>query len=201
MTRKKNFLFILDLDNTLITSGSEKNINQLNTKVDVDIDNTVVNLKPKYVFFRPYLNEFLEYLTKNFYVAIWSAALDKWVNHIIFNSPIKKYYQDFLFIWTKEECSTIKEKKLKNVWEFYPNFNEKNTMLIDDFIIMGNANLNNQLIIRQYSINDSMTDDKELKNILDIINQNKYKLRNIKKIKSIYETQTYNYTISIKKIM
>lgn len=183
---KKDFLVLLDLDNTLITSESKKNINNvINGKIIPDIDASNWGLKPEYIFIRPYLNEFLSFLFDNFYVGLWSAANEKWISTICSQSILRNYKDKFLFIWNGSMCKN-KEKPLQKVWKMYNGFNRTNTILIDDVLGNETPNVRNRLNINKYQINSQMYNDIELLKIKNIL-ENDNKINNIIKKYKIYK--------------
>ena len=69
---KKKILLVLDLDETLIHATEQK--------LKIDIDFQYANY---FVYIRPYLEWFLETMSANFKLAIWSSADDKYVKEIV----------------------------------------------------------------------------------------------------------------------
>jgi hypothetical protein len=144
---KNNIL--LDLDQTLISAEPNEDFNYNKYKKKIDA------LKSKFkgqvveydmdgyytVFSRPYLQEFLDYLFKNFNVSICTAATKDYAlfiikNIILNNKPDRKL--DFIFFsyhceWSKKEykCS----KKLCMIWDKHKidGYSPNNTVIIDDF--------------------------------------------------------------------
>lgn len=96
----KKPLIVLDLDFTLFypTIGKEK-INLPTIKDFEDVK----------FFLRPHLNLFLDYIYKNFTVAVWSSSGKNYVNHVcseLFrNHPI-------LFQWNSSKCSRVIENSM-----------------------------------------------------------------------------------------
>lgn len=187
---KKDFLVLLDLDNTLITSELKKNITngEITNKLIPDIDASNLGLKPEYIFIRPYLNEFLSFLFDNFYVGLWSAANEKWISTICSQSILRNYKDKFLFIWNGSMCKN-KEKPLQKVWKMYSEFNRTNTILIDDVLGIRTPNIRNRLNINKYQINNQMYNDIELLKIKKIL-ENDNKINNIIKKYKIYKYET-----------
>lgn len=149
------YLVLLDIDNTLITGCSEKEKPQ---NITPDLDNRPNGLRPPYVFKRPNLDDFLDFLFANFTVALWSAGKRKWVNQIVDNL-LQKYKGNFLFIWTGEDCSKKRIKSLQKVWDQYPNWSSGNTILIDDRL---SENPENQIQLCPFIPSNQMDQDQEL---------------------------------------
>lgn len=151
----KNYLILLDIDNTLITSCTKS---ELPMNAIPDLDNKPVGLKPQYVFKRPNLDKFLDFLFQNFTVALWSAGNKPWVDQIV-NNILKKYKENFLFIWSRENCDSKKIKPLERVWTLYPQWSSENTILIDDRMSM---NPENQIQLFPFTPSTFMNEDNEL---------------------------------------
>ena len=159
----KNFLILLDLDNTLITSSSQRIYHP-------HIDNGPNGLKPQYIFLRPHLDEFLSFLFTHFEVGLWSAATCEWINTIILSTPsMEKYKNKFLFIWDNTQCSSNKAKPLQKVWKKYPQYQQHNTIIIDDILTTETPNIQNRLNIGKYKVHQDMYQDNELLKIICIL--------------------------------
>jgi TFIIF-interacting CTD phosphatase-like protein len=139
MLKKHNL--ILDLDQTLISSEEidKVNLDSLKTKMDlfrVDVLDDMYK-----IFSRPYLQEFLDYVFKNFNVSIWTAASKDYALFIIENIIINKKPERKLdFIFFSYHCDISKNdkkysKELCMLWEKYKlmGYSEKNTVILDDF--------------------------------------------------------------------
>ena len=106
MTNKEKILLILDLDETLIHATEEK-------VSGIVPDTTALGL---YVYFRPYLTEFLKKCAKYFDLAIWSSGTDDYVE-----AMVKTFLPEGIslnFIWGRSRCT------YKRVWnrEKYDDF-------------------------------------------------------------------------------
>ena len=165
---EKKFNVILDLDLTLICAepiksfGLKKHrekikafdpkfdITTLSYPDDVPIrDRRILIIEDYYiVFLRPHLQEFLDFLFKNFNVGVWTAASKDYALFIIKHavlllnedeSPsLPKESQRFLdFIFFYYHCGISKKlhtgsKNLKLVYDVFDTYNENNTVIIDD---------------------------------------------------------------------
>ena len=85
-------LIILDLDETLIHATSKPH--------DENWDFEVFGYK---VYKRPFLEEFLRELIKNFKVAVWSSASDDYVNEVVKYIFFENYPLEF--IWGRSRCT------------------------------------------------------------------------------------------------
>lgn len=120
-------LIILDLNGLLITrtyAGGQPAANFTN---GIILDNHVIEVKADAVKTIDYLIE------QGFTVAIWSSVkqynLDKLLPHVIGEK------RQMLFAWGQERCWRLGDeflKPLEAVWKEYPQFDESNTLLVDD---------------------------------------------------------------------
>lgn len=166
---KRNFLVILDLDNTLIDTTTSPVPGQVpSDKLNVG------KLGVYYSYPRPHLDTFMAYLTSKYHVGIWTAALPIWKNRVV-NTTLNKYKPNFLFMGsgksvvyslTPEVGSVI--KPLTVVWKQFPKFGPENTLIIDDTKSTGSLNPKNHLHIKPfYAVN--AINDKELIKIIGIL--------------------------------
>lgn len=132
---------ILDLDQTLISAEASEDLDfkkytekSLLFRSD-DMDGYYI------VYSRPYLQEFLDYIFKNFNVTIWTAASKDYALYIIENIILdKKPDRKLDFIFFSYHCDLSKKKKkyskeLCMLWDIHklPGYSSKNTVIIDDF--------------------------------------------------------------------
>lgn len=90
------------------------------------------------VFLRPYAHNFLEFCLENFDVALWSSRKMKNLESIVDMFP--NIRNKLIFCWDQNNCMTIYTtegrplhfKELANIWETYPQYDESNTLLVDD---------------------------------------------------------------------
>lgn len=88
----ERILVILDLDETLIYATQEPNDSSWDFEVG-----------PYKVFKRPYLDQFLEELSKHFKVAVWSSASEDYVAEIVKNIFPPNYPLEF--VWARPQCT------------------------------------------------------------------------------------------------
>ena len=178
-TDKKNI--ILDLDETLIFGLSPKD-----DYYDIKKDEKKLFEKFKYknmdgyyyIFYRPGLHKFLDYLFANFNVSVWTAASKDYALFIIDkiilqNDEVKNNGNErkLDYIFFSYHCDL--SKKLKNgikdlsiLWDVYklPNYNKNNTLIVDD-----NPEVHETgfcIPIKEFvAIKDDSENDKELSKI------------------------------------
>jgi hypothetical protein len=131
---------VLDLDNTLISSISQKEmaknkgVKTRNLKY-IDMENYYR------IFYRPYLNEFLDYAFDNFSVTIWTAGSRDYGGFIIDNIITKssnKHKRKLKMFFYDENCDQSQEifktntpKDLRYLYNF-EGYHSCNTIIVDD---------------------------------------------------------------------
>lgn len=181
----KKFNIILDLDNTLLNSVEIDNLNYIPTTIPlkyIDFNISNFNSHFKYrIFARPYLDYFLNEISKFANIAVWTAAGKEYAEEIVNKLFPKNIKIDFLFHSEQtEEClrSFYKMKPLDYLFQLNPSqYNKNNTIIIDNYGMVIDSNKNNSIQIPQFEIlyknlptfnKDSIHDDELLK-ILDKI--------------------------------
>lgn len=120
-------LLILDLNGTLVHSSHKR------------VPHALANWKArnKFVYIRPYLQEFLNYIFANFEaVAVWTSNIKENAESIcdlIFTPEQRKR---LLFVWSRNECEKRPNyhtvKNLQHVWASLEMFSPENTFVMDD---------------------------------------------------------------------
>jgi hypothetical protein len=95
----------------------------------------------RFVYYRPYWKEFLNFCFKNFQIAFWSTSTSKNCFDII-NDLVVSFQEKPIFTFFQDDCintglitqdkKPIFLKNLQRVFEKYPHFNYNNTLLLDD---------------------------------------------------------------------
>ena len=137
---------ILDLDSTLINSVEAKNLSAVDPALTSGlkyfdfVHNGVFQYR---IFARPHLQEFLDYLFKNFNVAVFTAADKEYayaiIKKFILPSPGGRGKRKLDFIFTRyhfEQGMMMyeKAKPLDMIWGMYARqgYTPDNTYIIDD---------------------------------------------------------------------
>jgi hypothetical protein len=86
------------------------------------------------IWIRPGLDELFDYAFEHFEVAVWSSMQEINVNKIL---PYLFKERKLYFAWSQKHCWYIpktdtRTKVLENVWDVHLNFNNDNTLIIDD---------------------------------------------------------------------
>lgn len=179
---EKKYNVILDLDETLVSSHGVSNFpfgeKEIKNKI---LNYTFHNMESYYIIFeRPHLQEFLNFLFKNFNVSVWSAGSKDYVSFIVNNVILKSDPQRTMeyLLWNyhcKDSMKKYNTKKNLNIlWDHYniENFNKKNTILIDDILENCQHQKKNTINVPVFDILSSNKDSylkeltKKLKNIL-----------------------------------
>ena len=190
---KKKINIILDLDQTLIWAGTDKEYMpekypKLKKKArdfpNIEMDNFYT------IFERPGLQNFLDFLFKNFNVSVWTAASKDYALFIIKNIIHKKNAKNRKIDWIffSYHCDISKKDKdgtkdLKILWEDYklPDFFKKNTYIIDDYDEVYDTQPENCIAIAPFNFTDDGSENdcyllkiqKELESMLEHVNKGK----------------------------
>ena len=158
---------ILDLDNTCLfslPSDEVKNKKWYKNFITVDMDESFK------VFKRPKLEEFLDWLFKNFTVSVWSSGSESYVKWIVDNI-IEKNNRKLRHVLNLKDCKKSQKKygsrhikNLKLLWDVYDfsDFGPYNTILIDDLEDCYRNNPRNALPIKEFISGKKTINDNEL---------------------------------------
>ena len=135
-------LIVIDLNGLLM----QRSFSPLGTSTSgfrIDQDAKVGNF---YVYNRPYMKEFLEFLHENFTVGVWSSATEYNARMLVRHLWGKKKEKQLAFVWGQEKCTNVGVfteprvkpvflKELDKLWSHNPEmekFRGTHTVLIDD---------------------------------------------------------------------
>ena len=127
-------------------------------------------------FARPHLQEFLDYIFKNFRVAVWTAASKSYAKFIIDNFILIKPGRKLDFVFYSYHCNlSIKSgnglKGLNMLWEKFnlKGYNKHNTIIIDDNHDVKKIQIENCYHIPEFNYNKRGSEnDKELSKLIRI---------------------------------
>lgn len=145
---------VLDLDNTLISSISNRELKQMKNINSRKLEYKDMDSYYR-VFYRPHLKEFLEYAFTNFHVTVWTAASRDYaafiIDNILLDNNSKKQYtiapkkQLRLFLYD-DNCDQSQElynkdspKDLRYLYNF-TGYHPCNTIIMDDLYEVYQAN-------------------------------------------------------------
>ncbi len=172
-----NGLIVLDIDETLISSSVVKE-DELNTINQNNFDfNFTLQWKDitYYVFIkkRPFLDEFLDYVTNNFKIAVFTAADREYATKILEHLGV---YDKLEFFKSRESLSIgfdwfqlfVYLKKLKSI----PDIDLKKTVIIDDTKEVANRNRKNLIHVDKFKWDKKGSDeDATLLKVLSVLEQ------------------------------
>ena len=140
-------LLILDMNNVLVYRAF-KYAQEAEQPETVQYNGSATLLGGRFwTWKRPHLNAFLDYCFANFTVAVWSSARGESVKDLVDFVFSNDQKQQLLFLWDQSHCTTLSPlradaqrvdvkpqffKELAHVWAAYPQYNEDNTILVDD---------------------------------------------------------------------
>lgn len=139
---------ILDLDETLINSITQEELNIVNKRKKFESHSesfTYHIMDTEYVVIeRPNLQKFLNYIFKNFNVSVWTAASKTYAIFVIKNVILKQGKNRKIdYVLYDEHCDISKKKTscIKDLSQLFhiPGYTRENTLIIDD-----NMNVFNQ---------------------------------------------------------
>lgn len=172
---------VLDLDQTLISSASIKEMAKIDENSDdfKHLKNLTRHEMTDYyiVFERPGLQEFLDYLFENFEVSVWTAASKDYALFIIDkvllqgNPKRKLKHIFFSFHCDISKHHHKKSKSLKILKQLFKlDYDMKKTFIIDDLDEVYEAQNNNCLIAPPFFYDDK-TNDTFLSDVRLILSQ------------------------------
>ena len=185
--KKKNIHLILDIDCTLLYASKIKD-NRFRY-IPIYFDKiSIRKRKPSfYIYLRPNLQYFLEYCFDNFKsVSLWSLGHKSYVNIIsnllqsIYNIPkFKKVLSrsDYAFDNTFSDFEifqpriNILSKNLQRLFNDKNDFNQNNTLFVDDTINVHENNFKNLIQIRRFGSISHILYDTELSDLINKFNE------------------------------
>ncbi|MCR1026085.1 HAD family hydrolase [Cellulophaga baltica] len=151
----------MDLDETLIHATERK--------LEIDFDFQYADY---FIYRRPHLDWFLESMSADFKLAIWSSADDKYVEEIV--EKIKPENIEFEFVWGRTRCTTkrdyeldeyVHQKRLKKVKK--KGFSIERILMIDDSPEKTKDNYGNAIYVTPFEGNQT---DVKLKTLAEYLN-------------------------------
>lgn len=143
-------LIVLDLNGLLIFRVFSRDKRKFTQYLD-----SSVKVNDFFVWKRPHVESFLDWLLERFSVAIWSSAMQHNVEALIEWTLGKERRGRLAFEWDQSRCPQEKHpthshkplflKPLQDVWTQYPTWNESNTLLVDDSPLKAKRNPPNLL--------------------------------------------------------
>jgi hypothetical protein len=174
MDKEYRINVILDLDNTIINALASEDRQKLPSHIS-DKFNYADYSPFFYIYERPHLQLFLDWLFENCNVSVFTAAEKDYalfiIENIILIKPGRKldfiFYREHVEQGEKEYEDTMKDLRL--VWDFYkvPNFYPSNTVIIDDLDLVCQTNPKNCIRIPGFFIVDEETHEPNYESVDD----------------------------------
>ena len=187
--KKKNIHLILDIDCTLLFASHTKNDNFKYIPIYFDKRSLKKKKASLYVYLRPDLQHFLSYCFNNFKsVSLWSLGHKSYVKliaHLLYSIyDIPKFKtvlsrSDYSFDYL-EYCPINKiwqpridmlSKNLQYLFNDNNDFNQKNTLFVEDTIVTHINNFKNLIQIRRFETISHILCDTELSNLIKKFNE------------------------------
>ena len=169
----------LDLDETLISSVEVDEYNQIKEKLDTKKVPHTIFEGYYYIYERPGVQEFLDYVFANYNVSVFTAAHREYGLHIIKNVILREDKPerrlDWYFFTYHCKLSTKKYKNHKFLSMIWNDFNikgydETNTVIIDDKEELLERQPENVINCYPYDVMEDKSDyDVDLKRIIEEI--------------------------------
>jgi TFIIF-interacting CTD phosphatase-like protein len=185
---KHKFNIILDLDETLLSTVDIKDKKDLEgvTVKDLKVlkkNKDALRFDDYLITPRPHLQEFLDFLFKNFNVSIWTAASKEYAcfiaNELITpRNKSKRKLSCFFFDTHRDISEKIYKapKKLETLWQQFKlrdDFNKKNTIIIDDLPDVKNSQPEYTYQIPAFDVRkNNYVNDEELKTLMKLLSEN-----------------------------
>jgi TFIIF-interacting CTD phosphatase-like protein len=171
-------LVILDLNGTL----AETSFNKINSADGIQPD---IKARTKYVYFRPHMKEFIEWLfsQEDIQVGVWTSCIKENAMPLV-QGIFGKHVDELKFIYTREDCKNNRTKEdkygtikdLNKIWSTMGQahgWDRDNTIIVEDSphkLIMQPQNL---LLIGEYKVPRKTTEQQDsellrIKNVLQI---------------------------------
>lgn len=188
----------LDLDQTIISGEEVEKLNYKKFGKKMKKFNYSNMDNYYYIFERPGLQRFLDYLFENFNVSVWTAASKDYALFIVQNIILKrKENRNLDYIFFSYHCDLSSEltgntKDLSIIWNYFKikNYNEYNTFILDDYIEVYNTQRYNCLRAKPFYFYDKYSENDYF--LMDTV----YNLEKIRKSK--YEK---NYQEKIREVV
>jgi CTD nuclear envelope phosphatase 1 len=171
----KKLNLILDLDETLIHSISRtkyrfnKQFKLSDAHItDLFLGHLITKDFKRVVFHRPYLFEFLENISKEYNIFVYTNGTETYAKMIIDMITSKLNFNPFLKYCCRANKKTQQMKKF--VKDFSPDITENNTIIIDDCNVWP-ENIKNQIMIKKFQWPNELNhkDDENLNIMVKIL--------------------------------
>jgi Dullard-like phosphatase family protein len=188
-SEKHKKTLILDLDETLIHADFDNNFFDHDALVSFEYNDNEVTVP---IFIRPGLFEFLEAISKKFEIFIFTASLKEYADSILnFLDPENKYFKNRFY---RNNCICVKNKVFIKDLRIFANRKPENIVIVDNSLYSFTNQISNGVLI------NSFYNDKEDKELLNVLNYLLNYLQNISDVRSIND-KVFNFTSIMDELM
>lgn len=137
--KKKHRLVILDF-NGIFCKKRYRKANPLEAEItDSEWRKDIMIIDDMEFYINPNIKKFIKTIQKRHVLAIWSSTSKHYVKTVLAHI-YSDWKERFLFVWSRNKCvknpdpkiSWMTIKPLTEVFKNYPQWNKKNTLIIDD---------------------------------------------------------------------
>lgn len=159
---KKKKTLLLDLDETLVHSDLNGSMHVYDIQLIIKLESS--NECRVKVSYRPFLQQFLEYASRNFNVVVFTAGLKEYADLILNNlDPLNQFINLRLY---RDCCIEFENLFIKDLRIL--GLDLKDLIMIDNCIFSFSLNLKNGVLVPSYY---SDKNDKELLNLIEYLEQ------------------------------
>ena len=126
MSGRRKTLLVFDLNGTLLHSTYQQHQGLIHDGL----------ARNKYVYFRPYMREFFDFVFENFDVAVWTSHIRPNASALVKLAFGAMYEKELKFIYARDECIVgeghTSQKPLQRIWKQFRQYDNTNTFIVDD---------------------------------------------------------------------
>ncbi len=152
---------ILDLDETLIHADFDNNMENHDHIVNFEIKGESHSVG---IFIRPGLFNFLEKVSENFEILVFTASVQEYANAVL--NHLDPENRIFKYRFYRESCINVNDQLYIKDLRIFVNRKLENIIIVDNSIYSFANQLSNGVLINSYYNNK---EDRELSNLLDYL--------------------------------
>jgi CTD small phosphatase-like protein 2 len=176
LTPENKKTLILDLDETLIHSDFNYKYSGHDSIINFNYNDEIVEVP---IFFRPGLMEFLQKISENFEILIFTASIKEYADAVLnYLDPENKFFQHRFY---RQNCISVKNKIFIKDLRIFVNRKQENIIIVDNSLYSFTNQISNGVLINSF-YNDKA--DRELYNVLNYL---KNYLQNTPDVRSLNE--------------
>lgn len=176
LSQKEKKTLILDLDETLIHADFDNTYSNHDCVVYFKYFDDEVSVP---IFIRPGLNQFLEKISENFEILIFTASIKEYADAVLNQlDPENKYFKQRFY---RHNCICVKNKVFIKDLRIFENRKQENLIMVDNSLYSFTNQMSNGVLI------NSFYNDKNDSELLNLLNYLQNYLQNISDVRSINE--------------